>query len=108
MSVNMPSSITLYISAVNRNAAQSVQEFFATDAIVYDEGMTIQGIEAIQHWMTDTHARYQHTIEPLSVRTDGEATVVTNRLTGSFPGSPIEVPFSFVLSNSKITKLKIG
>jgi hypothetical protein len=42
------------------------------------------------------------------VRNEGEATIVTNRLTGTFPGSPIEVPFTFVLSDSKIAKLKIG
>jgi hypothetical protein len=85
-----------------------VHDFFTSDATVRDEGKTIQGIDAIQHWMTDTHARYHHTMEPLSVRNEGEATIVTSRLTGTFPGSPIEVPFTFVLSESKIAKLKIG
>jgi hypothetical protein len=108
MSVNMPPPITHYISAANRNATQSVKDYFAMDAIVRDEGKTLHGIEAIQQWMTDTHARYHHTMEPLSVRTEGEAIIVTNRLTGTFPGSPIEVPFRFVLSGSKIAKLEIG
>ncbi len=108
MSVNMPSPIALYISAANRNATDSVLDFFAKDAMVRDERKAFHGIEAIRQWMSDTHARYHHTMEPLSVRTEGEATIVTNRLTGSFPGSPIEVPFRFVLSGSKITKLEIG
>ena len=108
MLANLPSPIALYISAANRNATQSVHDFFTSDATVRDEGKTIQGIDAIQHWMTDTHARYHHTMEPLSVRNEGEATIVTSRLTGTFPGSPIEVPFTFVLSESKIAKLKIG
>jgi len=108
MSVTLPPPITLYISAANRNAAESVKDFFAMDAIVRDEGKTFHGIETIQQWMTDTHARYHHTIEPLSVRREGEATIVTSRLTGTFPGSPIEVPFRFVLSGTKIAKLEIG
>ena len=108
MALKIPVPITLYISAANRNAAQAAQEFFATDAIVRDEGKTIQGIEAIQHWMTDTHAKYHHTMEPLAVRNEAESTIVTNRLNGTFPGSPIEVPFRFVLSGSKIVRLEIG
>ena len=40
MSVYLPPPITLYLSAANRNAAESAKDFFAMDAIVRDEGKT--------------------------------------------------------------------
>ena len=51
--------------------------------------------------------RREHTIEPLaSVQKDGK-TIVTNRLTGNFPGSPIELEFVFTLAGDKIVSLEI-
>ena len=48
-----------------------------------------------------------HTVEPLaSVHKDGK-TVVTNRLSGNFPGSPIELQFIFELDGNKIASLEI-
>jgi hypothetical protein len=37
---------------------------------------------------------------------DGK-TIVTNRLIGNFPGSPIELEFIFTLDGNKITSLEI-
>lgn len=108
MSLTLPPSIALYISAANRNATQSVKDCFTEDAMVRDEGGTSHGIEAIQQWMTKTNTKYHHLIEPLAVQQEDQATIVTNRLTGTFPGSPIEVPFRFVLRGGKIARLDIG
>jgi hypothetical protein len=108
MTLNLPPSIALYISAANQNATQSVQDCFTEDATVQDESKTFHGVEEIRQWITDTKAKYRHTIEPLAVRQAGQSTIVTSRLTGTFPGSPIEVPFKFVLRNGKIAQLEIG
>jgi len=108
MTLSLPPAIALYVLAANHNATQSVNDCFTEDATVKDESRTFRGVEAIQQWMTDTKAKYQHTIEPLTVRQEGQSTVVTNRLTGTFPGSPIEVPFRFTLRNGKIASLEIG
>jgi len=56
----------------------------------------------------ETHKKYGHTVEPVAVRKKGGKVDVTVRLTGNFPGSPIEVPFLFGLKAGKITSLKIG
>jgi hypothetical protein len=51
--------------------------------------------------------RYQHTIQPLaSAKKDGK-TIVTARLAGSFPGSPIDVQFAFTVEAGKIVSLEI-
>ena len=80
---------------------------FAEDAVVRDEGQTIEGLAAIKQWKAETRKKYQHTIEPLgSVQKNGK-TIVTNRLTGNFPGSPIELEFVFTLDGNKIASLEI-
>jgi len=80
---------------------------FAEHAVVRDEGQTIKGLAAIKQWKAETKKKYQHTIEPLaSVEKDGK-TIVTNRLTGNFPGSPIGLEFVFTLKDNKIASLEI-
>jgi hypothetical protein len=80
---------------------------FADSAVVRDEGRSIQGHAAIKEWQLETKKRYQHTIQPLaSAEKDGK-TIVTARLAGSFPGSPIDVQFAFTVEAGKIVSLEI-
>ena len=72
-----------------------------------DEGKTIKGLAAIKKWMVETKQKYQHTIEPLASTQKDDKTIVTNRLTGNFPGSPIELEFVFTLDGGKIVSLEI-
>ena len=104
---NLPKPIAIYIAAENRGDTEALAQCFAEDAVVRDEGQTIEGLAAIKKWKAETKKKYQHTIEPLaSVQKDDE-TVVTNRLTGNFPGSPIELEFVFTLHRNKIAALEI-
>ncbi len=73
-----------------------------------DEGQRVEGLAAVKQWMAETKRKYQHTIEPLASAQKGYETIVTNRLTGKFPGSPIEVRFVFRLDGDRIASLEIG
>lgn len=107
MSVDLPTPIATYIAAENRGDMEALDECFAENAVVRDEGQTIEGLHAIKQWKAETRKKYQHTVEPLSsVQKDGK-TIVTNRLTGNFPGSPIELEFVFTLDGDKIASLEI-
>jgi ketosteroid isomerase-like protein len=107
MSADLPIPIAIYIAAANRGETEALAQCFAGDAVVRDEGKTIKGLAAIQKWMIETKQKYQHTIEPLaSTQKDGK-TIVTNRLTGNFPGSPVELEFVFTLDRDKIAALEI-
>ena len=107
MSVDLPTPIAIYVAAENRGDAEALTQCFAEDAVVRDESQTIQGLAAIKRWKAETRKKYQHTIEPLvSAQKDGK-TIVTNRLTGNFPGSPIELEFVFTLDGDKIASLEI-
>jgi hypothetical protein len=107
MDINLPVPIAIYFAAENQGDTEIVAQCFAEDAVVRDEGQTIEGLTAIKQWKDETKRKYQHTIEPLaSAEKDGK-TIVTNRLTGNFPGSPIELEFVFTLDGNKIAALEI-
>jgi hypothetical protein len=100
MSLELPKPIAAFF-------AGALAECFAEDAVVRDEGQTIEGLAAIQQWKAETKRKYQHTIQPLgSAEKDGK-TVVTCRLTGNFPGSPLDLRFVFTVEAGKIASLEI-
>lgn len=107
MSVDLPTPIAIYIAAENQGDTEALAQCFAEHAVVRDEGQTINGLAAIKQWKAETKRKYQHTVEPLrSAQKDGK-TIVTSRLTGNFPGSPIELQFIFKLDGDKIASLEI-
>ena len=104
---NLPTPIAIYIDAENRGDTEALAQCFAEHAVVRDEGKTIEGLVAIKQWKAETRKKYKHTIEPLaSAQKDGRI-IVTNRLTGNFPGSRIDLEFVFTLGGNKIASLDI-
>jgi ketosteroid isomerase-like protein len=107
MSIDLPTPIAIYVDAENRGDVEALAQCFSEDAVVRDEDQTIQGLAAIKQWKAETRKKYQHTVEPLACAQKGGKTIVTNRLTGNFPGSPIELEFVFTLDGNKIVALDI-
>jgi hypothetical protein len=105
--VDLPKPIAIYIAAENRGDTEALAQCFAEDAVVRDEGKTIDGLAAIKQWKAETKKKYQHTVEPLSSTHKDGKTIVVNRLSGNFPGSPIELEFAFMLDGDKIASLEI-
>jgi len=98
------------LEGLRNDACQNVESLgacFADHAVVRDEGRTFEGVAHIKRWMRDAKAKYQHTVEPLACAQKGDKTIVTNRLTGNFPGSPIDLRFIFGLDGNKIVSLEI-
>ena len=107
MSVELPNPIAAYFAAENRHDTEALAHFFADDAVVRDEGRIFEGLVAIKEWKTETKKKYQHTVKPLaSVQKDGN-TIVTVRVAGNFPGSPVDLQFVFRLEGGKIASLEI-
>jgi len=104
---NLPKPIAIYVSAENSGDTSLFDQCFADSATVRDENETHEGLAAIKEWKAETKRKYQHTIDPLRVVEKDGAFVVTNRLTGNFPGSPIELEFVFTIRNDKIISLEI-
>jgi len=107
MDVDLPRPIVTYLAAENSGDAEALVQCFAEHAVVRDESQTIEGLAAIKQWKAETTKKYQHTIEPLAFTQKDGKTIVTNRLTGNFPGSPIELEFVFTPDDDKIASLEI-
>src|ERR1043166_528693 len=96
-----------YIEPKTSGAGGLFAKCFTDDAVVFDENERHEGLPAIKEWKSETKRKYQHTVEPLSIIEKAGRTIVTNRLTGKFPGSPIELEFAFTLRGNKIVSLEI-
>jgi hypothetical protein len=107
MDIELPAPIAIYLAAEKQGHPEIVAHCFAENAVVRDEGQTIEGWAAIKQWEAETRKKYQHAIEPLASAQKDGTTIVTNRLTGNFPGSPIELEFVFTLDGDKIASLEI-
>ena len=103
---DLPEPIAAYFAADGLDG-QAVARCFRRDAVVNDEGKTYLGHAAIQRWKDDASARYRYRSEPFASEQMGGLTVITSRLTGEFPGSPVDLRFFFRLERGKIASLEI-
>jgi hypothetical protein len=104
---NLPKPIALYIQAENSGDVSLLDRCFVQDTVVRDENATHSGLAAIKKWKAETKKKYQHTVDPLSFSEKDGRFIVTNKLTGNFPGSPIELDFVFTIRGDKIVSLEI-
>jgi len=104
--LNLPEPIAIYFDA-DRRDGEAVARCFTKEAVVTDEGQTHSGRAAIKAWKTAASAKYAYTSAPFAVeQTDGRY-IVTSRLTGNFPGSPVALRYLFRLERGKIAHLEI-
>jgi len=106
MTLDLPKAVTAYFTA-DKADGSAVAQCFTENAVVKDEGHTYRGRAAIKQWKTEASAKYQYTYEPLTCEQMGGKHVVTCRLTGNFPGSPVDLRFFFEIENDKIASLEI-
>lgn len=107
MTIELPGAIAAYFAADATKDADRVTMCFTPDAEVKDEGRTHHGHETIRAWKVGTSNAYTYTVEPFSIETQGDKTVVTSRLEGDFPGSPTNLRYFFRLDGDRIAHLEI-
>ena len=107
VSVHLPKAIELYMSSENAHNADALAACFAPDATVRDEGRTREGLKDIAAWRRETTEKYQHTFAPIAVIERDGKTIVTTKVSGNFPGSPVTLDFVFRLKDGKIASLEI-
>ena len=106
MTLDLPKPISAYFTA-DKADSEAVSQCFTEDAVVKDEGHTPQGRAAIRQWKTEASTKYQYSCEPSACEQRGGKAVVKCRLTGNFPGSPVDLRFFFELVGDKIASLEI-
>jgi len=107
MTLKLPDPIAAYVAADNAGDDAALAACFAVDAVVRDEGRTIRGLDAILAWKAESKRKYQYTVEPIAVTEAEGGAVLTGRVSGQFPGSPVELRYVFGLKGGRIATLEI-
>jgi hypothetical protein len=107
MTIELPRPIADYFTADAANVADAVARCFTQTAVVTDERRIHRGREAIRAWKVSASAAYSYTVEPVSIASEDGRTVVTGRVEGDFPGSPVDLRYRFVLDGEEIAALEI-
>lgn len=108
MTIKLPSPAERYFFFDAVRDLDALATCFTDEAIVKDEGHTYQGCEAIIDWKRRSDSKYSYTVEPYAMADERERTVVTSRLVGNFPGSPIDLRYAFRFEGNRIAELEIA
>jgi hypothetical protein len=107
MTIELPPVVATYFDADRDGNIDAILACFTEDAMVQDEGKMNQGHEAVRAWKIKSSNAYNYTSVPFSVTIEAGRTIVTSRLTGDFPGSPLNLSYFFTLRDGKIAALEI-
>lgn len=107
MTIQLPYPIAAYFNADASREPQAVAACFSVDGLVKDERRTHLGREAIRRWKAEASTKFTYTVEPFAIANEGGRSVVTGRVAGDFPGSPVDLRYIFVLDEDCISKLEI-
>ena len=100
--------VSTYFETRNAHDGAATAALFTENGRVHDERNDHRGRAAIRAWAEETSGKYRMTQTPRAAREEDGATVVTAEVAGTFPGSPIELDFRFVVEDERIAELKIG
>ncbi len=106
MILSFPPAISAYFNA-DKHDSDAVARCFTENATVKDEGQRYNGRNEIKRWKGETTAKYVYTSEPLDLEVRDGTQIVTSRVTGNFPGSPIDLRYVFRLEGDEIASLEI-
>jgi hypothetical protein len=106
--MDLPKPIAAYFEADRSRDADAVATCFAADGVVKDERRRHQGHEAIRRWNAEASKAYTYSVEPHTIESEEGRTVVTSTVSGTFPGSPVDLRYFFVLKGDSIAELEIA
>ena len=105
--MELPQSIAQFVETQNTFDSKAFTDCFTATAIVHDEGRIHNGKEEIRQWIEHANEAYQSSMEPLNYEESGSNGVLTAKVSGTFPGSPIVLQFHFGLKDDLIDSLKV-
>ena len=105
--IDLPAPVAAYFAA-DTTGAEAVAQCFTDGAVVIDERQEYRGRTAIARWKAGVAAKFRYSVERLGAHISGHETTVTGRVTGDFPGSPVDLQYRFTLEGDKIARLEIG
>ena len=112
MTISVPTIISEYLAASNRDDVDAVLACFTSDATVVDEDKDWHGHAGIREWRTTVANAYEYTVELRGIVTLGELDGVESydvytHLEGNFPGGTVDLTTRFGLRDEHIASLEI-
>jgi len=106
MSIELPKPIGAYFDA-DSSDGDAVAGCFTENAVVKDEDHMYEGLAAIRQWKEESSLKYTYTSVPFACEDQEGRTVVTSRVSGNIPGSPVDLRYFFILEGDRIASLEI-
>jgi len=106
MPIELPKPIGAYFDA-DKSDGDAVAGCFTESAVVKDEGLVYAGLAAIKQWKENSSLKYTYTSVPFACEDKEGRIVVTSRVSGNFPGSPVDLRYFFILDGDRIASLEI-
>ena len=103
--LTLPEPIAAYFAAEHN--PEALARCFTAQAVMKDEGHTYTGVDAIKAFMAEASARYSATTVPFALEREDGFQIVKAKVTGNFPGSPIDLSYRFRLERGLIAALEI-
>ncbi len=108
MNIELPAPIAGFFQAHNSRMTDAFLDLFTADAVVADESHEYRG-DAIRTWIDGAISRYH----PLHAKVtgfgpSGRQSVAIVQVSGTFPGSPVQLRYQFTLRDGKIAALSIA
>jgi ketosteroid isomerase-like protein len=107
MALNVPEPVAAYLAAEDAKDSDALSRCFTEDGIVHDEGRDYRGRDSIRQWKQEVDTKYRYVLQTVNAQTQRDKVTVRARVTGEFPGSPVELDHIFKLSGDKIASLEI-
>ena len=103
MAFDMPEPVAAYLAAAGAKDTDGLSRCFTGDE------STTRGrvIAVVTRSKQAAYAKYRYVLQTISVQVHGDDVTVRARLTGEFPGSPVELDHVCKLSHNKIALLEI-
>ncbi len=106
--LSIPMPVRAYFEARNKFDVDAAIAQFEDDAIVEDEDEEYRSRDSIRAWIEQTQDKYRPAFDVRSAQQSQGNVVVDVSVSGTFPGSPLQIDHAFVVSSGKIARLTIG
>jgi hypothetical protein len=107
MSKTLPKPVAAYIAASNAHDVEGSAIPFTDDAVVRDESRDHRGLAAIRVWKAEVTKKFRPHVDVIDAAEADGKTIVRGKVSGNFPGSPVELRYAFTLAGDKIARLEI-
>lgn len=103
--LTLPEPIAAYFAAEHN--PEALAQCFTANAVMKDDGHVYSGIDAIKAFMAEASAKYNATSVPFALDHEPGFRIVRAKVSGNFPGSPVDLSYRFGLERGLIASLEI-